>query len=80
MVAFPLLFLFFLLVKKSKNIHLWITAKEDVVEEAFEHINADAFSIDNACFVREGLFCLSDEEKIEILESQFKFAKKIEKL
>lgn len=52
-----------------------ITAKEDVVEEAFEHINADAFSIDNSCFVREGLFCLSDEEKIEILESQFKFAK-----
>lgn len=57
-----------------------ITAKEDVVEEAFEHINADVFSVDNACFVREGLFCLSDVEKIEILESQFKFAKEIEKL
>lgn len=72
-----LCYFYFRLVKKSKNIHLLITAKEDVVEEAFEHINADAFSIDNSCFVREGLFCLSDEEKIEILESQFKFAKKL---
>lgn len=76
---YSLCYFYFRLVKKSKNIHLLITAKEDVVEEAFEHINADAFSIDNACFVREGLFCLSDEEKIEILESQFKFAKKLKK-
>lgn len=72
-----LCYFYFRLVKKSKNIHLLITAKEDVVEEAFEHINAEAFSIDNACFVRQGLFCLSDEEKIEILKSQFKFAKKL---
>lgn len=72
-----LCYFFFRHVKKSKNIHLIITAKEDAVEEAFEHINADAFSIDNACFVREGLFCLSDEEKIEILESQFRFAKEL---
>lgn len=70
-----LCYFYFRLVKKSKNIHLLITAKEDVVEEAFEHINAEAFSIDNACFVRQSLFCLSDEEKIEILKSQFKFAK-----
>lgn len=72
-----LCYFFFRHVKKSKNIHLLITAKEDVVDEAFEHINADVFSIDNACFVREGLFCLSDVEKIEILESQFKFAKEL---
>lgn len=68
---------FFRHVKKSKDIHLLITAKEDVAEEALEHINADIFSIDNTCFVREGAFCLSDKEKIEILESQFKFAKEL---
>lgn len=56
-----------------------ITAKEDVAEEALEHINSNTFSIDNTCFVREGAFCLSDEEKIEILESQFKFAKELKK-
>lgn len=72
-----LCYFFFRLVKNSKNIHLLITAKEDVVEEAFEHINSDTFSLYNACFVREGLFCLSEKEKIEILESQFKFAKEL---
>lgn len=70
-----LCYFFFRLVNISKNIHLLITAKEDVVEEAFEHINTDTFSLNNACFVRQGLFCLSEEEKILILESQFKFAK-----
>lgn len=74
---YSLCYFFFRYVKKSKHIHLLITAKEDVVGEALEHINADTFSIDNACFVREGEFCLSDEEKIEILESQFKFAKEL---
>lgn len=67
-------------VKKSKDIHLLITAKEDVAEEAFEYINEKTLPIDNACFVREGAFCLSDEEKIEILESHFKFAKELKNL
>lgn len=74
---YSLCYFFFRYVKKSKDIHLLITAKEDVAREALEHINADTFSIDNVCFVREGAFCLSDEEKIEILESQFKFAKEL---
>lgn len=72
---YSLCYFFFRHVKKSEDIHLLITAKEDVAAEAFEHINEDTFSIDNACFVREGAYSLSDEEKIEILVSQFKFAK-----
>lgn len=74
---YSLCYFYFRHVKKSKDIHLLITAKEDVAEEALEHINADIFSIDNTSFVREGAFCLSDKEKIEILESQFKFAKEL---
>lgn len=70
-----LCYFFFRHVKKSKHIHLLITAKEHVIEEAFEHVNAETFSIDNVCFVRESKFCLSEEEKVAILESQFKFAK-----
>lgn len=74
---YSLCYFYFRHIKKSKDIHLLITAKEDVAEEALEHINADIFSIDNTSFVREGAFCLSDKEKIEILESQFKFAKEL---
>lgn len=61
-------YFFFRYVKKLKNIYFLIIVKEDVVEEVFEYINVDVFLIDNVCFVWEGLFCLLDEEKIEILE------------
>lgn len=57
-----------------------IIVKEDVVEEVFEYINEKMLLIDNVCFVWEGVFCLLDEEKIEILEFYFKFVKELKNL
>lgn len=70
-----LCFFYFEKIQGKKDIHLLITAKDDVMKEAFEQIKTDI----GKCpfYLKAGNVPLTAEERKQILESQFKLAEKL---
>lgn len=70
-----LCYFYFERIQGKKDIHLLITAKDDVMQEACEQIKTDI----GKCpfYLKAGNVPLTDEEKKQILESQFKLAEKL---
>lgn len=73
-----LCFFYFEKIQGKKDIHLLITAKDDVMKEACEQIKTDI----GKCpfYLKAGNVPLTAEERKQILESQFKLAEKLERI
>lgn len=68
-------YFYFERIQSKKNIHLLITAKDDVMQEAFEQIKTN---IDKCPFYLKACHMpLTDKERKQILESQFNLAEKL---
>lgn len=70
-----LCYFYFEKIQGKKEIHLLITAKDDVINEACEQIKTDI----GKCpfYLKAGNVPLTAEERKQILESQFKLAEKL---
>lgn len=70
-----LCYFYFERIQRKKDIHLMITAKDDVMQEACEQIKINI----GKCpfYLKAGHVPLTDEERKQILESQFKLAEKL---
>lgn len=70
-----LCYFYFEKIQGKKDIHLLITAKDDVMKEACEQIKTDI----GKCpfYLKAGNVPLTAEERKQILESQFKLAEKL---
>lgn len=63
---------------REKDVHLLITCKQNVIEEALEHIRAEA--IMDTILLKADSFPLTNKEKLQILKSQFEIAKELKKI
>lgn len=70
-----LCYFYFEHVKSDKNVCLLITAKDNVIKEACKHIREDI--VRSTFFLRAEMYPLTYDEKLKILESQFKLAEEM---
>lgn len=70
-----LCYFYFERIQSKKDIHLLITAKDDVMQEACEQIKTNIGK--NPFYLKADQFPLTDPERKHILESQFKLAEKL---
>lgn len=73
-----LIYFYFERIQSSKDIHLFITVKDDVMKEACEQIKTNID--ENTFYLKVELFPLLDKEKKEILKSQFDLAKTLKEI
>lgn len=62
----------------KKAVHILISCKQNVIEEALENIRADA--VRDTILLKAESFPLTDKEKFDILKAQFQIAKKLKKI
>lgn len=72
-----LCYFFFECIKPKDNVRLIITAKTDSIENACSFSKSDTLFLIKTCTVREDLFLLSIEEKMEIFDHQIQLAKEL---
>lgn len=63
---------------REKDVHLLITCKQNVIDEALEHIRAEA--IMDIILLKADSFPLTKEEKHQILNSQFNIANELKNI
>lgn len=70
-----LCYFYFVMIRSKKDIHLLITVKDDAMKEACEQIKTNIY--ENFFYLKADDFPLTDEERKQILYSQFKLAEKL---
>lgn len=66
--------------KKKNSVRLLITAKDDVIEKACAHIDANIPALEKMFFVRADAYPLTLDQKIKIIEMQMHIAKELKNI
>lgn len=72
---YSLCYFYFERIQPDKNIRLLVTAKDNVIKDACEHIGVNIF--DKGFYLNVNSFPLTEDERIDILERQFQLAEKM---